>query len=78
MDERIVNNCNDAFDSLITNESLNGNRLLYSVKHAFKLFQHFPFQFAFASLITLNVLMDSWICFKICVILYWALVSEND
>jgi len=34
--------------------------------------------FAFASLITLNVLMDCWICFKICVILYWALVSEND
>jgi len=33
--------------------------------------------FAFASLIVLNGLMDVWICFKICVILYWALISEE-
>ena len=36
------------------------------------------FQFAFSSLIILNGLMDAWICFKICVILYWALVSESE
>jgi len=33
--------------------------------------------FAFASLIILNGLMDLWICFKICVILYWAFLSEE-
>lgn len=33
--------------------------------------------FAFSSLILLNGLMDVWICFKICVILYWALISEE-
>jgi len=33
--------------------------------------------FAFASLIILNCLMDVWICFKICVILYWALISDE-
>lgn len=33
--------------------------------------------FAFASLIILNSLMDVWICFKICVILYWALISDE-
>lgn len=36
------------------------------------------YKFAFASLIILNCLMDVWICFKICVILYWALVSGDD
>ena len=40
-------------------------------------FLHLTFQFAFASLIILNGLMDLWICFKICVILYWALISED-
>ena len=41
-------------------------------------FLHLPFlQFAFASLIILNGLMDLWICFKICVILYWAFISEE-
>ena len=41
-------------------------------------FLHSPFlQFAFASLIILNGLMDLWICFKICVILYWAFLSEE-
>jgi len=34
--------------------------------------------FAFACLIILNCLMDIWICFKICVILYWALISGDD
>ena len=34
-------------------------------------------QFAFACLIILNCLMDIWICFKICVILYWALISDE-
>jgi len=33
--------------------------------------------FAFACLIILNCLMDIWICFKICVILYWALISDE-
>jgi len=33
--------------------------------------------FAFASLIILNSLMDVWICFKICIILYWALISDE-
>lgn len=36
------------------------------------------YKFAFASLIILNCLMDVWICFKICVILYWALISGDD
>lgn len=36
------------------------------------------YMFAFASLIILNCLMDVWICFKICVILYWALVSGDE
>ena len=40
-------------------------------------FLHLTFQFAFASLIILNGLMDLWICFKICVILYWALIWED-
>jgi len=35
------------------------------------------YRFAFASLIILNGLMDVWICFKICVILYWALISDE-
>jgi len=35
------------------------------------------YRFAFASLIILNSLMDVWICFKICVILYWALISDE-
>jgi hypothetical protein len=35
------------------------------------------YKFAFASLIILNCLMDVWICFKICVILYWALISDE-
>jgi hypothetical protein len=34
--------------------------------------------FAFSCLIILNCLMDIWICFKICVILYWALISGDD
>lgn len=36
------------------------------------------YMFAFACLIILNCLMDVWICFKICVILYWALISGDD
>jgi len=36
------------------------------------------YMFAFACLIILNCLMDIWICFKICVILYWALISGDD
>jgi hypothetical protein len=35
-------------------------------------------QFAYACLIILNCLMDVWICFKICIILYWALISGDD
>jgi len=34
------------------------------------------YKFAFASLI-LNIVMDVWICFKICVVLYWALLTDD-
>lgn len=37
----------------------------------------FTYQFAFGTLIILNVIMDAWICFKICVVLYWAFLSEE-
>jgi heme/copper-type cytochrome/quinol oxidase subunit 4 len=37
----------------------------------------FTYQFAFATLITSNCIMDFWICFKICVVLYWAFLSED-
>ena len=37
----------------------------------------FTYQFAFGTLITLNCIMDIWICFKICVVLYWAFLSED-
>lgn len=36
------------------------------------------YMFAYACLIILNCLMDIWICFKLCVILYWALISGDD
>lgn len=35
------------------------------------------YQFAFATLIILNLIMDVWICFKICVVLYWAFLSDD-
>lgn len=35
------------------------------------------YQFAFAALIILNIIMDAWICFKICVVLYWAFLSDD-
>lgn len=35
------------------------------------------YKFAFASLILLNIVMDAWICFKICVVLYWALLTDD-
>ena len=35
------------------------------------------YQFAFATLIILNIIMDCWICFKICVVLYWAFLTED-
>jgi len=35
------------------------------------------YKFAFASLILLNILMDAWICIKICIVLYWSLLSED-
>ena len=37
----------------------------------------FTYQFAFGTLITLNSIMDIWICFKICVVLYWAFLSDD-
>lgn len=37
----------------------------------------FTYQFAFGTLITLNCIMDIWICFKICVVLYWAFLSDE-
>ena len=37
----------------------------------------FTYQFAFGTLIILNCIMDIWICFKICVVLYWAFLSEE-
>ena len=37
----------------------------------------FPYEFAFGTLITLNSIMDIWICFKICVVLYWAFLSDD-
>lgn len=35
------------------------------------------YRFAFGTLIILNFIMDCWICFKICVVLYWAFLSED-
>lgn len=35
------------------------------------------YQFAFATLIILNMIMDFWICFKICVVLYWAFLTDD-
>ena len=35
------------------------------------------YKFAFASLIILNALMDIYICIKISVVLYWALLTEE-
>ena len=35
------------------------------------------YQFAYATLIILNFIMDIWICFKICVVLYWAFLSDE-
>lgn len=34
------------------------------------------YQFAFGTLIILNIIMDVWICYKICVVLYWAFLIE--
>ena len=34
------------------------------------------YEFAFATLIILNMIMDVWICFKICVVLYWAFSDD--
>lgn len=35
------------------------------------------YQFAFGTLIILNIIMDIWICYKICIVLYWAFLSED-
>jgi len=35
------------------------------------------YQFAFGTLIILNIIMDVWICYKICIVLYWAFLSED-
>jgi hypothetical protein len=35
------------------------------------------YRFAFGTLIILNMIMDVWICFKICVVLYWAFLTED-
>jgi hypothetical protein len=35
------------------------------------------YQFAFFTLIVMNVIMDVWICFKMCVVLYWAFLSDD-
>ena len=37
----------------------------------------FTYQFAYATLIIMNIIMDVWICFKICVVLYWAFLTED-
>lgn len=34
------------------------------------------YQFAFGTLIILNIIMDVWICYKICVVLYWAFLID--
>jgi len=36
------------------------------------------YKFAYASLICLNVLMDAWICIKLSIVLYWALLSDDN
>ena len=43
----------------------------YSVDHQACGQQSFTYRFAFGTLILLNVIMDIWICFKICVVLHW-------
>jgi hypothetical protein len=35
------------------------------------------YKFAFGVLIILNGIMDVWICYKICLILHWAFLSED-
>jgi len=35
------------------------------------------YRFAYATLIILNIIMDVWVCYKICVVLYWAFLSED-
>jgi len=37
----------------------------------------FSYDFAFVSLLALNLIMDIWICYKICVVLHWAFLSED-
>ena len=47
-----------------------------SVSHTDCGHESFTYKFAFGTLIILNVIMDIWICFKICVVLHW--VSTAD
>ena len=42
-----------------------------SVSHTDCGHESFTYKFAFGTLIILNVIMDIWICFKICVVLHW-------
>ena len=39
--------------------------------------ESFTYRFAFFTLIVMNVIMDIWVCFKMCVVLYWAFLSED-
>ncbi len=37
----------------------------------------FVYGFAFFSLIVMNIVMDAWIVFKMCVVLHWAFLSDD-
>ncbi len=39
--------------------------------------ESFAYRFAVFALITMNIVMDVWICYKICVVLYWAFLSDD-
>lgn len=39
--------------------------------------ESFTYKFAFSTLLIMNIVMDIWICFKICVVLYWAFLSDD-
>lgn len=49
-----------------------------SVSHTDCGHESFTYKFAFGTLIILNVIMDIWICFKICVVLHWAFLYDED
>ena len=48
-----------------------------SVSHTDCGHESFTYKFAFGTLIILNVIMDIWICFKICVVLHWVSTDKS-